>query len=152
VLLGGRAGYERLEREDLLRLAAGLGIASDVAIGSVEPEEMPEAMASAAVVVCATRTYEGFGLPAAEAAASAKPVVATRVGALPEVVLHGVTGLIVPPSDPRALANAIEAIVGDPAQAMAMGAAARASARSRFGLLDRVADQAAAYRSVMAAA
>ncbi|MCH9045168.1 MAG: glycosyltransferase family 4 protein [SAR324 cluster bacterium] len=68
--------------------------------------------------------YEGFGLPAAEALACETPVVATAVGAVPEVVVPH-TGLLVPPADPGALAGAIESLLEDPNQRRAMGQAGR---------------------------
>ncbi|MBI5015003.1 MAG: glycosyltransferase family 4 protein [Deltaproteobacteria bacterium] len=76
--------------------------------------------------VLATRAPgEGFGRVAAEAMACGVPVVGTRVGGLAEVVDDGVTGFLVPPDDPAALAEALEALVTDPARAAAMGRAGR---------------------------
>lgn len=57
--------------------------------------------------------------------ANARPVVATTVGGLPEAVADGVTGLLVPPRDPRALADALARVLGEPGLAEAMGAAGR---------------------------
>jgi glycosyltransferase involved in cell wall biosynthesis len=64
---------------------------------------------------------EPFGLVALEAMAMAKPVVATRAGGVPEFIRHGETGLLAPPRDPHALAQALTTILGDRALAMAMG-------------------------------
>ncbi len=60
-----------------------------------------------------------------EAMAMAKPVVATRVGGIPEIVIDGVTGLLVSPRDPEALAEAIIALLQDRERAKAMGQAGR---------------------------
>jgi glycosyltransferase involved in cell wall biosynthesis len=65
--------------------------------------------------------YEGFGLPAAEAMACETPVVATAVGALPEVLGTERTGELVPPRDPRALARAVLKLQADPEERRKMG-------------------------------
>jgi len=67
--------------------------------------------------------YEGFGLPAAEAMACGTPVVATTAGAFPEVIAPGETGILVPPADALALADAIQALLDDPQRRASMGAA-----------------------------
>lgn len=61
-----------------------------------------------------------------EYAAAALPVVASRIGQIPQVVEHGRTGVLVPPSDPAVLASAIDDLVADPARAQEMGRAGRA--------------------------
>jgi starch synthase len=66
-------------------------------------------------------------------------VVATCVGGLPEVVVDGVTGLIVPPADPGALAGAIGTLLSDPPRAVDMGRRAGQHARERFAW-DRMVD------------
>jgi len=67
--------------------------------------------------------YEGFGLPAAEAMACGTPVIATTAGAFPETIVHNETGVLVPPADANALADAMSALLTDPARRAAMGAA-----------------------------
>ncbi|GAA2554916.1 glycosyltransferase family 4 protein [Mycolicibacterium diernhoferi] len=84
--------------------------------------EIMATFAAAAVAVVPSRWQEPLGLVAVEAMAAGTPVVATRVGALPEVVEHGKTGLIVPPNDPSALAAALDEMVGDPRRAESYGA------------------------------
>jgi glycosyltransferase involved in cell wall biosynthesis len=64
--------------------------------------------------------------------ASQTPVVATNAGALPELVVDGATGIIVPPADPGALAGAIARLLADPERCRAMGAAGRARVLERF--------------------
>lgn len=76
-------------------------------------------------IFTAPSRYESFGLVFLEAMRAARPVVATRVGGIPEVVSHGETGLLVPPGDPAALADAWLALVADPGRAAAFGAAGR---------------------------
>ena len=64
----------------------------------------------------------------------ARPVVATVVGGIPDIVLAGQTGLLVPPADPVALAGAVQALLDDPPRAARLGAAGRARAESTFSL------------------
>ena len=94
--------------------------------------ELPPLYRSSGMLVLPSVWEEPFGIPLVEAMASGIPVVATRVGGIPEVVEDGVTGLLVPPDDPGALAQAIVSLVEDPARAHALGAAGRRRAEERF--------------------
>lgn len=76
--------------------------------------------------------YEGFGFVAAEGALAGLPVIASRVSSLPEVVLDGRTGILVPPEDPSSLARAVERLAADPDEARALGEAGRRGALERF--------------------
>ncbi len=75
---------------------------------------------------------EGFGLVALEAMERGRAVVASTVGGLPEIVADGVTGLVVPPHDPGALADALRTLLLDPDRVAAMGAAGRQRALEEF--------------------
>jgi glycosyltransferase involved in cell wall biosynthesis len=68
---------------------------------------------------------EEWGVAAAEASASGLPVVATTVGGIPEIVVDGETGLLVPPEDPAALARALERLIADPGLRSRLGTAGR---------------------------
>ncbi|HCU96404.1 MAG TPA: glycogen synthase, partial [Actinobacteria bacterium] len=68
-----------------------------------------------------------------EAMACGTAVVASHVGGIPEVVSNGETGLLVPPDDPRALAGALNSLLGDPGRAAAMGRLGRERAIAQFG-------------------
>jgi glycosyltransferase involved in cell wall biosynthesis len=74
-------------------------------------------------VIAVPSRWEGFGLVTLEAMSCALPIVASQVSALPEIVLDGETGLLVPPEEPRPLADALLSLFGSPARAAAMGRA-----------------------------
>ncbi len=92
--------------------------------GRITTEELVRQYSAAQIAVIPS-VYEGFGLPAAEAMACEVPVIATRAGALPEVVKEGETGILVPPQDPHALAGAIKRLLGDEPLCRRMGVAGR---------------------------
>jgi glycosyltransferase involved in cell wall biosynthesis len=94
------------------------------ALGFLSGAALEERFARAAVVVCPSRR-EGFGLVCAEAMARARPVVASAVGGLTELVADGETGLLVPPQDPPALRSAIDSLLADQALRRRMGEAGR---------------------------
>jgi glycosyltransferase involved in cell wall biosynthesis len=75
---------------------------------------------------------EGMGVAALEAMAAARPVIGTRVGGLGELVLDGVTGLLVPPEDARALSVALTRLIGDPELCEKLSRAGRARLREGF--------------------
>jgi glycosyltransferase involved in cell wall biosynthesis len=84
-------------------------------------------------------TIEGMSNALLEAMAVALPIVATRIPGTEAVIEHGRSGVLVPVADAAALAQAIAALLGDPAQATALGAAARARVHTNFGI-ERIAD------------
>jgi glycosyltransferase involved in cell wall biosynthesis len=93
--------------------------------GRVQTEDIARAYAEASLAVVPS-VYEGFGFPAGEAMASEVAVVSSRGGALPEVVGEdGLCGLLVPPKNGAALAQALEALLDHPARRLAMGKAGR---------------------------
>lgn len=94
-------------------------------------DDIPDLLASADLY-CQPSRDEGLGMAALEAMASGLPVVATRVGGLPEVVQEGRTGLLVPSEDPAALAAALTALAADLSMARRMGAAGRARVEAQF--------------------
>ncbi len=96
------------QRELLLDQARRLGVELHLP-GAVSPREMGNWYRRARIVVIPSRR-EGFGLVAAEASAAGRAVVATRVGGLPEIVEHGVSGLLVEPDNATAFAEALNTI------------------------------------------
>jgi len=91
---------------------------------------------------------EGFGLSALEAMAAAKPVLVTAVGSLPEVVVDGSTGVVVPPSSTGALADALIALARDRAYAAALGKAGRARAEEEYGIRRMVEQTISVYHEI----
>ena len=98
-------------------------------LGFVSPVQ--SAVENAAIVVVPS-LGEGFGMVALEAMERARPVVASAVGGLPEIVADGETGLVVPSADAEALAEAIVALAGNLPRAAEMGRAARERALAEF--------------------
>ena len=92
-----------------------------------------EIMACADVLALASH-QEGFPNVVLEAMARAKPVVATRVGGVPEAVEEGITGLLVPPRDPPAMAAALVRLIGNPGEAAEMGRRGLARVRELFSI------------------
>ncbi|MBU0512919.1 MAG: glycosyltransferase [Chloroflexi bacterium] len=94
--------------------------------------------------------WEGVSLAILEAMAASLPVVATAVGGTPEVVLDGVTGLLVPPRDPDALAKAILRLLGDPGLRLRMGQAGRERVEKHFAISETVRKTEALYQKLLA--
>ncbi len=138
-------------RPDLEALADELGVADAVELlGWVTPERLPAVLAAATVVVMPSRWEEAFGLVALQAAQVGRPVIASRVGGLPEVVEDGVTGTLVPAEDADALAQAVLDLVADPAEARRRGDAARSRARTAFAFDRYVDEHLALYAELLA--
>jgi glycosyltransferase involved in cell wall biosynthesis len=122
------------ERARLERQAHALGIGDRVDfLGWVNPAQIPAAIAQSTMVLMPSRVEEGFGLAVLQAGQLERPVIAARVGGLPEVVVDGETGLLIEPEDTGALARAIARLLDDPRCAAAMGRAARQRALAAFG-------------------
>ena len=124
-----------------------LGLTGSVTFESaVSDDRMVELYAEACVAVVPS-LYEGFSLPAVEAMACGVPLVTTTGGALPEVVGEdGVTGMLVPPGDPSALAIAIGTILAEPELAARLSEAARKRVLERFTWQACAAATAESYR------
>jgi glycosyltransferase involved in cell wall biosynthesis len=103
-------------------------------LGQVAPESVAQLRSQAAFAVVPSQAPETFCLSAVEAMGAGVPVVATRVGGLPEIVEDGVNGLLVPPGDAPALANAMRTLWYDVDLRARLGCAARRIAAERFSL------------------
>jgi glycosyltransferase involved in cell wall biosynthesis len=132
----------------LKELARELGVEQAVRfLGFVSPVQ--KAVEEAAIVVVPS-LGEGFGMVALEAMERARPVIASAVGGLPEIVEHGRTGLVVEPGDAIALADAIVELAGDLGRSAEMGQAGRERALAEFTPERSVERIEALYRAVLA--
>lgn len=131
-------------RSDLERNSRDLGL--EPAVRFVGWQENVEDWLALANVVVLPSFYEGLPLAALEALAMQKPLVATRVDGTPEVVLHNRTGLTVPPGNPVSLADAIVALLRDPARAQALARAGRRLVSEKFTIARQVRATEALYR------
>jgi starch synthase len=100
--------------------------------GMLAKREVIQLLSHATVFACPS-LYEPLGIVNLEAMACGTAVVASRVGGIPEVVADGETGLLVPPGDPVALADALNTVVRDSGRAAAMGQLGRKRAIAEFG-------------------
>jgi glycosyltransferase involved in cell wall biosynthesis len=123
-----------VDPEDLRRRARDHGIAADVIVDDhyLPMKEVGPLMRTATVLVLPYRSATASG--ALQVAYTfERPVIATSTGGLPDAVVDGETGLLVPPADPPALARALVKMLGDPAEAALMGRQGRELAETRFG-------------------
>ena len=95
------------------------------ALGRKEPEQVKEEMARALFLVMPSEWYEGFPMTLAEAFCQGLPVIASRLGAIAEIVEHGVTGLHFTPGDPQDLSVKVRWAAGHPEEMLEMGRTAR---------------------------
>jgi glycosyltransferase involved in cell wall biosynthesis len=116
---------------ELRALTAELGI-EDAVVFADTTDAMADVYAAADIVVNPARVAESFGRVAAEALMAGRPVIASRVGALPALIRDGVDGLLVEPDDPESLAAAVSRLMDDPQLAAALVEAGRRRVRERF--------------------
>ncbi len=136
LLLGG----EKAQEADYARALRARAAEADLA-GRVHFAGFDEAVGAyyrAADVLALPSREEGLGLVSLEAMHYETPVVASRVGGIPEVVRDGETGLLHPPGDAAALADALRALLINPARIREMGAAGRRRAHAEFSLVRHV--------------
>lgn len=119
-------------RADLERAATASGIGNVRFEGHLSGERLREIVEGASFVVVPSECYENCPYSVMEAMAAGKPVVATRLGGLPELVADGVNGFLVDPGNDAALANAMRRLAGDPALRDALGARGRERALAEF--------------------
>lgn len=148
VLLGG--GGTEAYRAELATLARQRGVAERLRLPG-HSAAMPAALLAADIVVQTSTEREAFGRTVVEAQAMRRPVIASDIGGLPESIAPGLTGWLVPPGDPVALADAIRAVLALPQAARAeVGQAARAAVRRDRTVAAMQAATIALYRELLA--
>jgi rhamnosyl/mannosyltransferase len=148
--IGGRGPLTKT----LMQLARDLGLAERVKFVGFIPDPLLVAYYETCDVFCmpSVERSEQFGLVQLEAMYCRKPVVTTRLGTGVEyVTLDGETGLVVPPKDPLALADALRTLLGNPALRERMGAAGRQRIEGVFSVEQMVHKTVDVYRRVLAA-
>jgi glycosyltransferase involved in cell wall biosynthesis len=138
-----RRGYRR----DLLDLAGRLGVGDRLTWVGFR-EDVSRLLQAMDLFVLPSHT-EGLPLTILEAMAAARPIVATAVGGIPEVVRDGETGILVPPGDPERLAEAALRILGAPERARWMGERGRAQVERDFTLAAEAERTSMVYRRVL---
>src|SRR6202035_250609 len=100
--------------------------------GAVPLEEVGCLLRRARLMICASRGFESFSYAALEALAAARPIIATDTGALPELIQHEQTGLVVRPADPASLADAMDRLLSDRPLSSELAVAGHARARQCY--------------------
>ncbi len=134
---------------ELETLIAELDLGDRVTIAGSR-RDIPAVMAAADIAVSASIRPEAFGRVAIEAEVMGTPVIATNHGGSLETVIDGKTGYLVPPANPKAFADAIDAALSDPEALRAMGRAARAHVLANFTVETMLEKEFSAYERLMA--
>jgi glycosyltransferase involved in cell wall biosynthesis len=111
--------------------------------------DLPRIYADTDLLVVSSNN-EGTAVSAIEAMAAGRPVIATRVGGLPDLIAEGETGLLVPPGDPDGLATAVLRLLHDPETACRMGQSAKAMVQERFSVQRLIVDMENLYHQLLA--
>ncbi|OLB97413.1 MAG: hypothetical protein AUH30_10300 [Candidatus Rokubacteria bacterium 13_1_40CM_68_15] len=143
LIVGDGVGFD-----DVRRRVHDLGLTSHVVMTGFR-RDVPEVMAALDVLVLPSTRSEATSQVIPQALAVGTPVVATAVGGIPEIVKDGVTGRLVPPGEPAALAAAIEDMLTDVGRAHAMAHAGQALVRERFTVDAMMVATTTVYASLM---
>jgi len=118
--------------------------------GLLDQESLRNLLRSATAVVVPSQWFENASMSVLEAMAAGVPVIASRIGGIPEQITDGREGLLVPPGDAEALAAAMRRLWNEPELAMQMGAKARQTVRERFAPSAHVAGLTEIYQNAIA--
>ena len=137
---------EGAQREQYMRDAAAMGLGDRITFTGMIDDPFAEGVFHAFDIVCQfSRWEEVFGWMIAEAMAHQTPVVATRVGGIPELITDGQTGYLVERGDSERMSSRVLELVNDPAARARMGQAARQTVETRFDLQTKVAQLIESY-------
>jgi glycosyltransferase involved in cell wall biosynthesis len=128
-------------------LAQSLGIETQVSFLG-DRRDVPQLLSRSQIFVLSTH-YEGLPISILEAMRTGLPVIASEVNGIPEEVIHGKTGLLVPPRDATALANAIDTLIQSPALRQQMGQAGRERFEQEFSLDQMISKTRAVYNEIL---
>jgi len=135
-------------RAELERLAQLLKVADNVRfVGQLEHEKIYPFLGGHHLMIMPSRS-ESFGVAALEAAACARPVIASKVGGIPEVVIDGQTGILVPPDDETALTNGIIKMARDQASGRQLGLNGYRMVQEKFSWSESLDRMTALYQSL----
>jgi lipopolysaccharide heptosyltransferase II len=132
-IVGDAPGSKDAYKEQLRVLVKRLGLEDNCEFLGNQ-KDIPGILANLNLLVLATTTHEAFGRVIVEAQACGVPVVATRVGGVVDIIEDGRTGIMVPPADPQAMAEAIIKIMNDKSLALKMAEAAYVKVREQYGV------------------
>ncbi|MER3414800.1 MAG: hypothetical protein C4297_01110 [Gemmataceae bacterium] len=145
VVVGDDLENQGAYREKMEKLARALGVA--VRFTGFQ-KNVPQWLTAADVVVVPSHA-EPLGNATLEAMAHGRPVIGSRVGGIPEMIVHGQTGLLVEPQNPEALAHGLEKLLADDQMRHALGCAARQRCEHLFSLDRHVQHVLEQYRAVL---
>ncbi len=132
--------------DSLRARASALGLDASVEFpGRLDTGQARALLAASSVVLMPSRDHEGVPMVAIEAAQAARPVIASDIPGLRETVVHGRTGLLVPPADPIALGSALGYLLADRDRARSLGEAAFSRIRAEFDWNDYLGAYASTY-------
>jgi glycosyltransferase involved in cell wall biosynthesis len=117
-------------------------------VGRLDRSSLAATLRDAAFTVVPSEAVENFPFSALESLAAGRPVIAARVGGLPEIVRDGQTGVLVPPRDPAALASAMQRLWREPEHTAELGAGGRQIASERFSLERQIAQTVELYTTL----
>jgi glycosyltransferase involved in cell wall biosynthesis len=134
-------------RDELQRQAQQAGLSENIHFLGIR-DDVPDLLAAVDLFVLPS-LWEGLSVALLEAMAAGKPIVATAVSGTTQAMIPGETGLVVPPRDSRALADAIIQLLSNPAQAQMMGRAAKQHVTVNFSAQKQADEHLALYRRLL---
>jgi glycosyltransferase involved in cell wall biosynthesis len=147
-IIGAALFKEQQYEQEMRELAGTLGLEDAVEFTGFR-NDVPDLMRKLDILVHASTTGEPFGQVIVQGMAAGKPVVATNGGGVPEIVIHGVTGLLVPMADAPAMSSAICALLDSPKIAASMGRVGRIRVLEHFTIERTARKVEAAYAEVL---